>query len=61
MEKTKKFDCIALKRRGAEKIYKRLAKMSQEEQLAFWQARTLALRQRRQQLKKSRSVESLPT
>ena len=36
--KTKKtFDCVEMKRRGAERIYNQIANMTLEEQLAFWQ------------------------
>lgn len=44
MKKT--FDCVAMKRRGAEKIYKQIAGMTVEQELAFWQQRTDALKQR---------------
>ena len=50
--KRKRFDCVEMKRRGAEKIYKQIGRMTQEEQLAFWQARTEVLR-KRQQVKRS--------
>ena len=34
--KTKKtFDCVEMKRRGAEQIYHQIAKMTHEEQLTF--------------------------
>jgi|GEM_PF-783795 len=42
----KKFDCVAMKRRGAEVIYSEIANMTTAEQLAYWQERTRAMRQR---------------
>jgi hypothetical protein len=47
----KKRDCVRLKRLGAEKIYQQLRVMTREQQLAFWQAYTLDLRQRQERLK----------
>jgi hypothetical protein len=48
MKKT--FDCVAMKRRGAEKIYKQIAGMTTEQELAFWQQRTNALKQRQRSI-----------
>ena len=50
MKKT--FDCVAMKRRGAEKIYRQIAEMTPKEQLAFWGARTEMLRKRQQVIKR---------
>ncbi|MFA7372325.1 MAG: hypothetical protein ACOX1G_03520 [bacterium] len=36
----KKFDCVAMKHKGAIKVQARLAGMSREEQLAYWQKQT---------------------
>lgn len=36
--KTKKFDCVAMKRVAAEKIYEQLKDKSPSEQYAFWKA-----------------------
>ena len=49
--KNKTFDCIAMKRRGAEKIYDQTKDLTLEEELAYWQQRTEALRQRQQALR----------
>lgn len=50
--KTKKtFDCVEMKRRGAERIYSQIADMTLEEQLAFWQERTGLLRKHQQAVK----------
>ena len=34
--KTKKFDCVEMKRRAAEKIYEKIITMTREEELRFW-------------------------
>ena len=47
----KSFDCIAIQRQGAELILAQLTTMSREEELAYWQAGTEALRQRQQALR----------
>ena len=43
--KTKDFDCVEMKRRGAEVLYKKLKTMTPEEQLAYWKASTEELKQ----------------
>jgi hypothetical protein len=43
--KTKDFDCVEMKRRGAEILYKKLKTMTPEEQLAYWKASTEELKQ----------------
>ncbi len=42
--KTKTFDAVAMKRRGARVIHEHTAGMTREEELAFWKARTQELR-----------------
>jgi len=55
--KTKKtFDCVVMKRRGAERIYSQIADMTFEEQLAFWQERTGLLRKHQQAVKTERKI-----
>lgn len=39
----KEFDCVEMKHKGAEKVQARLAGMTQEEQLAYWEERTREL------------------
>ncbi len=34
--KTKTYDCVEMKRLGAEKIIKEIGKLSVEEQLSYW-------------------------
>ena len=47
----KKFDCVAMKRRGAVKIYEATKNMTLQERLAFWQQRTRELHSEQQQLR----------
>jgi len=48
-------ECVMLKRHGAEHVSKLIASMSQQEQLEFWQKRTIAMiaRQKESQQKKT--------
>ena len=38
--KSKRFDCVAMKRRGAALLQRRLAGMSEVQEAAYWQARS---------------------
>jgi len=49
MKTTKTFDCVEMKRRGAEEVQKVLAGMTPEEELAYWQIGTEELRKRQRQ------------
>ena len=51
--KSKTFDCVEMKHRGAERVMKRLEGMTLEEQLQYWQRGTEELRKLQ---KKSKSV-----
>jgi hypothetical protein len=44
--KKKAFDCVEMKRRGAEKVQEQVKGMSAQEELDFWRRRTLALREK---------------
>ena len=48
----KEFDCVEMKRKGAEILRKKLNGLSLEEELMFWQERTDALRKEHKLLKK---------
>jgi hypothetical protein len=50
MVKPKKFDCVEMKRRGAEAVYEKIKGMTLEEELAYWQAGTEKLRQKQKTL-----------
>ena len=50
--KTKKtFNCVEMKRRGAEIIYKQIATLTSKEQLIFWQKRNELLKKRQEKIK----------
>jgi len=48
----KEFDCVEMKRKGARILQKKLAGLSLEEELKFWQERTKALRDDQKRLKR---------
>jgi hypothetical protein len=42
-KKAKKFDCVEMKRKGAEKVRRATRGMTREEELAFWERGTAEL------------------
>jgi len=48
--KTKTFDCVQMKRRGAEAVRKQLEGTSPDEQLEYWQKGTAELKKLQKQL-----------
>jgi hypothetical protein len=54
--KSKKFDCVEMKRKSQELIYNEIRNMTKEEELAFWQKGTIDLRSRQNSLKKNVKV-----
>ena len=59
----KEFDCVEMKRKGAERLQKKLAGLSIKEELIFWQERNKALREEQKKLikRKIKSGKSLTT
>jgi hypothetical protein len=51
---TKTFDCVEMKRRGAELVQQQLAGMTRQEQLEYWRSQTELLRQRQAELRAAR-------
>ena len=49
--KTKKFDCVQMKRLGAAKVREQTATLTKEQELAFWREHSRHLRQRQEALK----------
>ena len=43
--KNKSFDCIEMKRKGAEKIYQKIGALSFEQQLEYWRKGSASLKQ----------------
>ena len=46
----KPFDCVEMKHQGAERVQTMLARMTREEQLAYWEARGRELRALQQEV-----------
>lgn len=44
--KTKTFDCVEMKRRGAEQVKEKIDRLTVEQELAFWADRSRELKQR---------------
>lgn len=42
--KTKTFDCVEMKRRGAERIHERLKNMTLEQKIDYWRRRSQSFR-----------------
>ena len=49
--KAKTFDCVEMKRRGADLVQKRIAGLSPEQELEYWRERTAELRRRQAQIR----------
>jgi hypothetical protein len=60
MKPNKKFDCVEMKRRGAEAVYEKIKDMTPEEELAYWQAGTEKLRQKQKILQNQVPPELKP-
>lgn len=54
----KEFDCVEMKRKGAAILQKKLAGLTLEEELEFWQKRTKELKREQQKLRKKKAVPS---
>lgn len=46
--KTKTFDCVNMKHRGAAKVRQQTAGMTPDEEMTFWRQKTQALQERQQ-------------
>jgi len=55
-KKRKKFDCVEMKRKGAEKLHKVISGMTLEEELSFWKQGTDELRVRQNEIRRSRQM-----
>jgi len=47
----KKFDCVQMKRRGAEQVREKTAAMSREQEIKFWQEHSRNLGQRQAEIR----------
>jgi hypothetical protein len=55
--KTKQFDCVEMKRRGAEYVYSIIKDMTPEQEIEYWRKRTEELREEQS---KNRSKTTAP-
>ena len=55
MTKTKTFDCVEMKRKGAERIYQELKDKTIEEQVEYWRRGTEELKRWIEEERKKRS------
>lgn len=53
--KTKTFDCVQMKRQGAEQVMKQLEGKTVAEQIEYWQKGTEELKKRQQDLREGRA------
>lgn len=44
--KTKKFDCVEMKRKGAEIVQKKIKSMTVKQELEYWQKRTAEMKKK---------------
>ena len=56
-KKTKTFDCVEMKRKGAERVMERTKGMTREEELAYWKKGTEELRKLQKQLRRRAGKE----
>jgi hypothetical protein len=54
----KAFDCVEMKHKGADRIRKKIGKLSAEEELQFWKEMTASLKKHKIQMAKKQKVES---
>jgi hypothetical protein len=54
----KTFDCVEMKHKGADKIRKKIAKLSTKEELQFWKEMTASLKKRKMQISAKHKVEA---
>jgi hypothetical protein len=58
--KTKAFDCVEMKRRGAEIVRQRLAGMTLEQEIEYWRQRSEEFRKEQERLRASMNVKPTP-
>ena len=54
--KTKRFDCVEMMHRGAERVRERTAGMTLEQEVEYWRARTEELRKMQRAAKRTRKA-----
>jgi hypothetical protein len=56
--KRTEFNCVAMKRKGAELVLAQTARMSKEQELEFWEQQSKRLRDRQEALRQRRAIAS---
>jgi hypothetical protein len=56
--KVKTFDCVEMKRRGAEQVRQQIAGMSPLQELEFWRNQTEEIRRRQQDIRQKLNLKS---
>ena len=56
--KTKKFDCVEMKRQGALRVHERLKNMTIEEQIEYWRRRSEEFEKEQARLRSQAEAES---
>lgn len=56
--KNKRFDCVEMKHKGAERVNQAIAGFSKEQQLAYWRRGSETLRQELQKAQEKAAVRS---
>lgn len=61
MIKTEPFDCVEMKRQGAEIVQHEISKLTHEQELAYWNKGTQELLRKQQELqKKKKTIQITP-
>ena len=56
--KTKTFDCVQMKRRGAARVQQQIEILTPEQELEFWRKQTDTLRRRQQEIRRNKETPS---
>ena len=51
-----KFNCVTMKRKGAELVLAQTARMSKEQESEFWEQQSKRLRERQESLRQRRAI-----
>ncbi|MGH8652802.1 MAG: hypothetical protein ACREYE_11820 [Gammaproteobacteria bacterium] len=54
--KRTEFNCVAMKRQGAELVLAQTASLSREQELEFWEQQSKRLRERQESLRQRRAI-----
>jgi hypothetical protein len=54
----KAFDCVEMKHKGADRIRKKIGKLSAKEELQYWKEMTASLKKHKMQISEKHKVEA---